>query len=155
MRSVYIAAGLVRRGEELLLVSHPAADAGRTDWLLPSGVAEEQGEVLPALLRAVREQAGLELSAPPAAAAWVTQVTQDDAQVVTLAFETGAWQGELHAGDPAHEPRFFPLARAVELLGTLGYAALRDPALAYLQGQEPPGVVWCYRGSALLAKLRP
>jgi len=139
-QTVFLAAGLVRRDEALLLVRQRGQ--GQDYWMVPGGRAPSAEEVLPTLLREVWERTGLVLRDPPARAAFGVQVTGPDLHLVLLAFEGGEWEGEAPA-DP-ERAQFLPLPEAMARIAQAPVRYLSEPLLAYLRDEEPAGTVWCF-----------
>ncbi len=162
VRQVTVVAGLIRRGEDVLLVQQQAPGDPAPSWALPGGVAEA-GELLPeALRREIREETGLTVTQ----VGRLTYFVQYDAppagqQTLALVFEVPGWQGDLRPADPDDlvlGARFVPPAQAVELVeGHLPWRHMREPLVAHLRGAAP-GTAWIYRERApdvieLIAKL--
>lgn len=147
-----IAAAIVRRGEQVLLIREQSASDEPPVWALPAG-RNEPGELLPdALIHALREDTGLEI-ADIQRLAYVTQLDEHENGFLALAFvfEVERWEGELHAPDPDNEipeARFMPVGEAIQALNALPYRFVREPCIAYLEGRTPPGAMWFYRREA-------
>lgn len=158
--SYTIAAALLRRDDDILLVRQQGADDPQPKWALPGGVAEP-GELLhEALARELREETGLTL-VRLGPLAYVTQMHMmrgvlrgypgaSPEEYVATAFvcEVAEWHGELAAEDPdgfVSAARFFPQAEAIVLLDQLDYRVMREPIVAHLRGEAPAGAVWLYR----------
>lgn len=157
-----VAAAVVRRGDEILLVREQGADDLEPKWALPGGVAEP-GELLhEALARELREETGLDLvRLGPLIYAAQTHVARgvlrgyaaaepQEYIATAVIFEVAAWRGELpqRITDPdgfVSEARFFPAAEAVALLDRIPLRPMREPIVAYLRGETPPGTLWLYR----------
>jgi ADP-ribose pyrophosphatase YjhB (NUDIX family) len=155
-----IAAGLIRRGDEVLLVCEQGPHETRSAWALPGGVVEP-GELLDeALVREVREETGLAV----AEIGPLLYLTDHDNpgyglgfdgapdgpgfHAIAAIFAVSRWDGELGSADPDGlilDVAFFPLALALARLKDLPYRVMREPILAYLRGEAPAGTVWCYR----------
>ncbi|HEU5440747.1 MAG TPA: NUDIX hydrolase [Ktedonobacterales bacterium] len=155
-----IAAALLRRDDEILLVRQQGADDPHPRWALPGGVAE-QGELLhEALARELREETGITL-VRMGSLAYIAQMhimhgllrgypgaAPEEYVATAYVCEVAEWRGELASEDPdgfVSDARFFPLADAIALLDQLAYRVMREPAVAYLRGEVPSGAVWLYR----------
>jgi 8-oxo-dGTP diphosphatase len=155
-----IAAGLIRRGDDVLLVCEQGPRETRSAWALPGGVVEPGELLFEALVREVREETGLAV----AEIGPLLNLTDHDNPGYGLGFDgapdgpgfhaTAAifavtrWNGELLPADPDGlilDVAFFPLAEALARLEGLPYRVMREPILAYLRGAAPAGTVWCYR----------
>ena len=147
----HVAAAIVRRGDEIVLVLQ-GAPGEEPFWALPGGVVDE-GELVPeTLVREVREEAGLTIELP-ARLAFVRQV--DNRQPVQLVggkpgvgflvtvwvFEADTWGGEVFPQDPdafVTEARFVPVADALERLRRTDWLRI---VADYLEGHVEPGSV--------------
>lgn len=155
-----IAAALLRRDDEILLVRQQGADDPHPKWALPGGVAEP-GELLhETLARELGEETGLTL-VRLGPLIYITQMhvmhgvlrgypgAAPEAYVATaVVCEVAEWHGELVADDPdcfVSAARVFPQAEAIALLDQLEYRVMREPIVAYLRGEAPAGAMWLYR----------
>jgi 8-oxo-dGTP diphosphatase len=145
----HVAAAIVRRGDEIVLVLQ-GAPGEEPFWSLPGGVVDE-GELVPeTLVREVREEAGLTIELP-ARPAFVRQV--DNRRPVQLVaekpgagflltvwvFEADTWSGELVSQDPdafVTEAQFVPIAEAVARLRRTDWLEI---VADYLEGKVEPG----------------
>jgi 8-oxo-dGTP diphosphatase len=139
-----IAVGIVRRDGELLMVrqSGPGEEPA---WSTPGGRSEPGELPIEAMVREVREETGLRVSAP-GRLAFVVQVDnrQDGWFATAWTFEIDAWEGELEVSDPdgfVSEAAWVPLDEAVERLEDVSWHALTT---RYLRGQLEPGSI-CFR----------
>ncbi|WP_051525183.1 NUDIX domain-containing protein [Exiguobacterium artemiae] len=102
MRTLYrIVVGIVRQGDQLLLVKNQA-DGERAVWSLPGGVIEAGETLADALKREMAEETGL--SVETFELAYVTEnfIEQFDAHSLVTYFEC-AIRGELLPNDPDRE----------------------------------------------------
>jgi 8-oxo-dGTP diphosphatase len=147
--SHHVAAAIVRRGEEIVLVLQ-GAPGEEPFWSLPGGVVDD-GELVPeALVREVGEEAGLTIDLP-LRLAFVRQV--DSRKPVQLigrrpgsgflltvwVFEADMWSGDVAARDPdgfVTEARFVPVADAIERLRRTSWL---EVVADYLEGNVEPG----------------
>ena len=102
MRTLYrIVVGIVRQGDQLLLVKNQA-DGAESIWSLPGGVIEAGETLAEALKREMAEETGL--SVETFQLAYVTEnfIEQFDAHSLVTYFECTA-RGELLPNDPDRE----------------------------------------------------
>lgn len=159
-----ITSAIIRRGSEVLLVKQQGPGSKDPFWSLPGGRVEA-GEVLPgAVAREVSEETGLTVLNPghvayivqldnPAGHPWVGgEAPAPGSQLTTFVFQIAEWSGELQPADPdgyVGECRFVPLPEAVRLLeATVPWPVLREPTVAMLRGESPPGSLWVFRREA-------
>jgi 8-oxo-dGTP diphosphatase len=144
-----IAAVLLRRGDEILLVQQQGPEDPFPSWALPGGVAEPGELLFETLARELREETGLEILK---LGRLVYFVQLDDleagSQSQAFVFEIDRWEGDLQVADPDGlilDAAFFQAAEAIRSLERLPWRAMREPLLAYLQGEAAPGAAWFYR----------
>lgn len=148
-RIVHVAVAIARRGGNVLLVQQQGPDDPQPYWSLPGGVVEPGELAHEALARELREETGLALAGAPRLA-YVVQ-REDDANnrsVFVFAFAGAASAGALRSDDPdglIRNVSFMPAAEAIACLREPPWAALREPAIAYLSGDAEAGRVWFYR----------
>jgi 8-oxo-dGTP diphosphatase len=158
-RDHLIVAGLMRRGDEILLVQQQGPRDAALFWALPGGRVEA-GELLPeALIREVREETGLEVLEQgrllyvaqhhsPTGYRWSMEKAGMSAQTTAFIFEITGWRGDLCPADPdgfVVEARFLPLAEAMDKLEAAPWRVMAEPILAWLRGEAGPGAGWFYR----------
>jgi 8-oxo-dGTP diphosphatase len=168
-----IVAGMIRQGNEILLVQQQGPHDPAPFWALPGGRVEV-GELLSeALVREVREETGLEVLEmgrllyaaqhdSPTGYDWVANEQGARAQLFALIFEIAAWRGGLCPADPdgfIQHASFLPLADAINRLEAAPWRVMTEPLLALLRGEVDPGAAWCYRrqpdgSDQLIARLR-
>ncbi|MFE6717977.1 NUDIX domain-containing protein [Streptomyces albidoflavus] len=138
--------GIVRRGDEILLVRERLGADGELLWSLPGGGVEDGELVHEALRRELREETGLKVGDPVRTAFLVHVDSPSHPSAWAAAFEVAGWTGELAPGDEDIErAAFFGLPDALGLLGRLDSAAQREPIVGYLSGEVAPGTMWLYR----------
>ncbi|CAN5190355.1 NUDIX hydrolase [soil metagenome] len=146
-RTVHGAAGLIRRGEEILLVHQQDHDDPESNWALPGGVVERDELVIEALVREIREETGL-IVEPPFRLLYVAQHEDAHESILALIYEIENWTGELASDDPDGEilePRWLPENDAIARLERLSWRVMREPIVSYLRNETGPGASWFYR----------
>ncbi|MFI0785894.1 NUDIX hydrolase [Streptomyces lydicus] len=143
---VQLVMGILRRGDEVLLVREGLGADGALLWPLPGGGVED-GELLhEALRREMREETGL-LVGDPVRTAFLMHIDSERyPSAMAVAFEIDEWSGTVAPQDgDIEQAAFFPLPDAVQLLGELDSAPQREPVVGYLTGRVAPGATWLYR----------
>lgn len=143
---VQLVIGIIRRGDEILLVRESLGAAGELFWSLPGGGVED-GELLhEALRREMREETGL-LVGDPVRTAFLMHIDSERfPSAVAVAVEIDEWSGTVApADDDIEQAAFFRLPDAVRLLGELDSATQREPIIGYLTGSVASGTTWLYR----------
>jgi ADP-ribose pyrophosphatase YjhB (NUDIX family) len=153
---LHAAAGILRRGDELVLVRE-AGPGEEPSWALPGGMIEEGELVTEGLAREVLEETGLRVERIDRLA-FVTQVDVrqrdrhraplDEGYHLTVwTFEIGSWSGEPAVGDPdgfVSEVALVSLAEAPARLesGPKSESGLVGP---YVRGEVEPGSLHLFR----------
>jgi 8-oxo-dGTP diphosphatase len=143
---VQLVIGIVRRGNEILLVRERLGAVGEALWSLPGGGVED-GELLhEALRRELREETGLLVGDPVRTAFLMHIDSVQHPSALAAAFEIDEWSGDVAPeDDDIEQAAFFPLPDALKLLGELDSATQREPIIGYLTGDVAPGTTWLYR----------
>ncbi|MFC4996753.1 NUDIX domain-containing protein [Dactylosporangium cerinum] len=122
---------VVRRGKDVLLVSETLD--GDLVWALPGG-AVGPGEPL---LAKVAQEAGF-TAVTAERLLWIARYTAGGAGYEMFGFEvTGV-------GPHDGSGEWVPLAAAVERLGRMWFAPIREPAVGYLTGRARVATVWTW-----------
>jgi 8-oxo-dGTP diphosphatase len=140
-----IAVGILRRGDELLLVRQ-ALPREEQLWSTPGGRVEPGELVTEALIRELAEETGLRIR-DPGRLAYLVQVDnrQDGWLGTVFAFDVAEWEGELHIDDPdgyVSEVAWVPQPDAIERLEGVSWHRL---TARYLRGDLEPRSLWLRR----------
>ncbi|MET9805490.1 NUDIX hydrolase [Streptomyces halstedii] len=143
---VQLVIGIVRKGDEILLVRESLGINGESLWSLPGGGVEDGELMNEALRRELREETGLLVGNPVRTAFLMHIDSEQHPSALAVAFEIDAWSGNLApTDDDIEQAAFFPLPDALKLLGELDSATQRDPIIGHLTGTVAPGTTWLYR----------
>jgi mutator protein MutT len=144
-----IAAAVIEHQGEIVLVRQGVPFRRSATWELPGGGIEPGELPTEAMIREVREETGLEVLDPGTVlyvSSSVDPATDDRATV--FVFQVTEWRGELtgpaNPEDPVQEAAFFTLADAIQLLAAHPWPLTREPIVAHLRGEAPPGALWLY-----------
>ncbi|GAA4005210.1 hypothetical protein GCM10022384_59530 [Streptomyces marokkonensis] len=160
---VQVVAGLVRSGDQILLVREVIADEGPLAWSLPGGGVKKGELVHEALERELREETGLRVGTPKGLAFVVHHDTPAYPSAILCALEYDDWEGEITVADPSGdivEARFFPVEEAMREMERTTGLPHHQPVVEYLRGRAPAGTAWMYRRTEdstdeLLARFAP
>ncbi|MEU8705009.1 NUDIX hydrolase [Streptomyces sp. NPDC048565] len=143
---VQLVIGIIRRGDEILLVREGLGVDGGLLWSLPGGGVEDGELMHEALRRELLEETGLLVGDPVRTAFLMHIDSERHPSALAVAFEVGEWSGDVAPqDDDIEQAAFFPLPDALKLLGELDSAIQREPIVGYLTGAAPPGTTWLYR----------
>lgn len=142
--------GIIRRGDEILLVRERLGASGEILWSLPGGGVEDGELMHEALRRELREETGLLVGDPVRTAFLMHIDSERHPSALAVAFEVDEWSGKVAPeDDDIEQAGFFPLPDALNLLGELDRATQRDPIVGYLTGAVAPGTTWLYRNRGM------
>lgn len=144
-----VVSGIVRRGDEIVLVQQQAKHDEFPTWSLPGGKVENHELLHEALIREIAEETGLIVDDIGALVSVTHHDNREQAmQAITFIFEITAWHGDIKSADPDQvvcDVQFVKFDEAHRLLQTLPWATMREPIQAYLHGTTKRGSVWLYR----------
>lgn len=156
MRHVDVAVGLIRQGDQVLLVQQQGPDDPHPYWTVPGGMVEPGEWLHQALIREMAEETGLAVLGI-GRLLYVTQTQRLDQPLSWHAhvFEVTAWRGELDCEtDPeVLDVRFFSLSAALAELERHPARVMSEPMCAYLRGEAAPGAVWMYEMDETVQRL--
>ncbi len=147
----FVVIAIVRQGDALVLVQQQGEQGSY--WVLPGGLVEVGELVVEALVREVREEAGVEVT-DVGRLALCSQIERghEQSHIMFFIFEVEAWSGALQSADPDDEilsVEMVPYADALERLeANGGWRGVQEPLRAYLRGEQRPGAMWCFREEA-------
>lgn len=156
----HIVSALIRKDDKILLVREQGPDDPHIFWTLPGGVVEPGELLVEAVVREVREETGLHVTAVGPLVHLVElhnhskhsyssrERPQPGGQAITFLFKIDEWQGELRPKDPDNfiqSADFVPLPQAIKNLEQVPLRPMREAIIAYLQGEAGIGELWAYR----------
>lgn len=137
-----VAAAIVRRTDELLMVRQPGPDE-ELFWTVPGGRIEDDELATEALVREVREETGIEVTDTGVVAFSVQLDERREGFFATVwTFEVAAWEGEIAVNDPdgfVREAAWVPLEEAISHLERISWQPL---TARYLRGEVGPRSAW-------------
>ena len=156
---IHVAAALIRRGAELLMVRQ-AAPGEEPFWSTPGGAIEEDELVTEGVVREVHEETGLRVT-DSGTLAFIVQIDERrpvqphesrgarSGYLATVwTFDVAAWDGDVVPSDPdgfVSEARFMALDEALRHLERISWQAL---TVRYLRGELDPGSLCLLRRHA-------
>jgi ADP-ribose pyrophosphatase YjhB (NUDIX family) len=159
----HIVAGVLRRGDEIVLVQQQGPGDPDPFWAIPGGTVEGNELLIDALIREVWEETGLavldsgplayvaQMHNPVRAVLSPGEIPGPEEVATTFVFDVSAWTGEIGGADPdglVMHAQFVAIAEAIARLEQSPFRIMREPIVAYLRGQAAPGSVWLYRRRA-------
>ncbi len=149
MKIYNVAAAIVRRGDEVVLVQQSSPEVeDKSFWTLPSGKLEEGETFLDAALREVKEETGLE-AVGKADLVYICEYKNAkegySCRVEMYAFPS--FSGVISPDDPDNsieDAMFFSKTEAIEKLSKLKWPMVKEPATAYLTDPNNKPLHWVY-----------
>lgn len=137
-----IVAGIVRRGENLLLVEQQGPDDAEPSWMLPGGRVEPGETLLEGLARELKEETGLRLTGAPRIA-FAVDIDRGDGVYAAITFECEA-DGNLAPSDPDGLVRNAAWVAGEAAFERLACVAWYDcvPLERFLSGEAAAGTVY-------------
>jgi 8-oxo-dGTP diphosphatase len=158
----HLALGFLRHEDSIVLVQQQGNPGLPPYWVVPGGLVEAGELIVDALIREVKEEAGVEATTIGRLTC-LSQIDRPEHGLQTIAyyFEVEAWHGSFESNDPDDEilaVELVPLAEAISRLESNGgWPGIQEPMLAYLRGESLAGAMYFYRegpaGQQLIAAL--
>ena len=146
-----LALGILRHEGEIVLVQQDMGGNMLPGWVIPGGMVEAGELITEALVREIKEEAGIRVRSV-ARLACVCQIDRpcQRAQSLIYIFEIDQWEGTLASGhDPDKEVlavEQVSLSEAMERLSRNGgWSCIQIPLIAFLSGEVEAGACWFFR----------
>ena len=140
-----IAAAIVRRGDEILMV-HQAGPDEEPFWSVPGGRIEPGELATEGLVREVREETGITILDPGKLAFVLQQDERREGYFATVwVFEVASFDGEIAVDDPdgfVRDAAWLPIDEAIAHLEQIAWQPL---TVRYLRGEIDAGSAWLRR----------
>jgi 8-oxo-dGTP diphosphatase len=159
----YLALAILRHEDQIVMVQQHSP-TNQPYWVLPGGLVEAGELVRDALIREVKEEAGVQVKAIGRLAG-LSQIDRPAlaAQALAFVFEIAHWEGTLECQDPDGKVSSVELVTLADAISRLqqngGWPGIQEPLLAYLRGEICAGAMWFYRegadGQRLVGSLPP
>jgi 8-oxo-dGTP diphosphatase len=149
----HLALAILRHEDQIVMVRQHNPYTHQPFWVLPGGLVEPGELVGDALIREVKEEAGIQVAAIGRLVG-LSQVVRPAraAQTIAFFFDIGHWEGMLECQDPDGEVSGVELVTQADAISRLeqdgGWAGIGEPLLAYLRGEICAGAMWFYREGA-------
>jgi ADP-ribose pyrophosphatase YjhB (NUDIX family) len=134
--------------DAVVLVREEYPTWGGEFWNVPSGRVEEHESPAQGAARELIEETGLVAAPEKLQLLSLVTTTHDEGESRSWNYGVEVASTTLLVDDPdgiIREARWFARGEAVELLSTLPYQPLAEPAVAFLSGRAPPVARWSYR----------
>jgi 8-oxo-dGTP pyrophosphatase MutT (NUDIX family) len=118
---------------------------GGVFWNLPSGMVEAHETPAEGAARELAEETGLQVAPSDLCLRSTSSTVVNGATLQAWNFDVDVERPEIVVSDPdllVQEARWFPVAAAIELLRSLPYRPLAEPAVAILTGTAADGAHW-------------
>lgn len=146
----HMAIAILREEDQIVMVQQHASDTDQLYWVLPGGAVEAGELVSDALIREVKEEAGVQVKAIGSLVA-LSQIDRPARaeQSFAFVFEIPHWEGTLECQDPDGEVSRVELVTQADAISRLqqngGWPGIGEPLLAYLRGEISAGAMRFYR----------
>lgn len=158
----HVVMAILRYQDQIVMVQQYVAETNQSCWVLPGGLVESGEMITDALIREVKEEAGVQVQAIEQMVGF-SQIDRPlwAAQTLLFLFEIAQWQGTIQSQDPDGEVLNVELVKQRQVIHRLqrkgAWPGIQQPLLAYLRGKVHPGTMWFYReghdGQVFLAML--
>lgn len=136
---------LAHHNGNVVLVREEHSRWGGEFWNLPSGMLEAHETPAEGAARELAEETGLRVAPSDLRLRTTSSTVVDGIAVQAWNFEVDVEESAIAVGDPdllVQAARWFPADAAIDLLRSLPYRPLAEPALAVLTGAATAGTHW-------------
>ena len=148
MKEYLITAGILRKGDQLLLIKHDSEFGSKPFWTLPGGTSEEGENGFQSITREIKEETGLSVEKIHKIAYKARHTNHKRMWISNIeVYEIAQWNGELFIDDPDGDiidVQWFSVKEAITLLKEGPFEVMKVPIVSYLEQNPSDTPFWHY-----------